>query len=89
MEQRLITLESLLSAMPSTIKADLRKFSIGSVKAASAEVDRLQIKLKLKVEKKDEDKYALLDVDDDDLTDSQIKKKRMQKAHKKQAELRE
>jgi hypothetical protein len=37
----LVDLESLLSAMPSTIKADLKKRGIRSVKGAQTEVDRL------------------------------------------------
>jgi len=47
-------------------------------------VDDLEIKLKLKErkEKTDSEKYDLLDIADDDLTEEQIKKKRIQKMQK-------
>ena len=79
MEQRLVNLDSLLSAMPPTIKADLRELNVKSVKAAEVEIERLQIKLKLKEEKvkTDEEKYNLLDKEDEELTSSQLRKKRM------------
>ena len=95
MQVQLVEMKSLLAmkqnGQEEEFEKQLKDRGIKDLAECDEIVDDLEIKLKLKErkEKTDSEKYDLLDIADDDLTEEQIKKKRIQKMQKAQAVNRE
>lgn len=94
MENQLADLKSILSnkdADAEEFEAQLKERGLKDVAECEQIIDDLEIKLKLKErkEKTESEKYDLLDVDDQFLSEDQIKKKRVQKMLKKSSEARQ
>lgn len=66
------------------MKEELKKREIQDIKECEELIETYEIKLNLREKTviAEEDKYDLIDVDDQLLTPDQIKKKRLQKMHK-------
>lgn len=73
------------------IKEELKKRGIACVKELVEQIDHLEVKLNLKQKKvlTDAEKYDLIDRPDEELTEEQLKRKRVQKMQKSSSIARE